>query len=332
MQILDEGVVVNVECSLWTGKSRLTRDDLDPAVVSQLPPEALASLGSLTLCDPALLKPVIAVKSKLFRQLDVRGAKFLSGWIISAKAVKEIEALLQTLANEYDNVVQDFILGYEQHTREWMDKFPQWAPIIALALPDRAKLRGKFRFFYQMFHIQPVPSSARSNNLGAVVSTLGDSALEELSAMLRRLRDETFKPDRERYTKRAFNGFGDVFTKIHAVSFLHPSVEALRITLEDMVKIYSSKTDDLASMRAVGNMLEALADPSAIDRICGQYANGQQNIQDVMLPFLAVSAPAQAEPAVDQPDPQDDAHTDEPPVAPAARQMATLMARLAGVV
>ena len=291
--IINECVIVNVECSIWTGRSRLTRDDLDPAIVSQLPPEALSSLGSLVLCDPAYLKPIIAVKSRMFRTMDVRGVKFLGGWIIDKANVDAVTDELQLMAQDYDAAVRQFLQDYDAHCREWLDQFPQWASILQPALPSEAKLRSKFRFYFQMYTVQPVESSqpAANNNLKDTLSSLGDTALNELAAMLRRLRDETFKPDRTKFTRRAFNAFDDVLAKCRAVSFLHPAVVALEMVLRDMSRIYAGQTDSLPAMQTVGNLLEALADPAAIDRICAGYVAGTQNIADVMSPFqAAVSA------------------------------------------
>ena len=297
--IINECVIVNVECSIWTAKARLSRDDLDAATVAALPPEALTSLGSKQLIDPQLLKPIVAVKSRMFRYMDTHGVKFLGGWIIDKANVDAVTDELQLMAQDYDAAVSSFLNDYGTHCREWLDQFPQWAPIIQPALPSESKLRGKFRFHFQMYQIMPVESThpAASNTLRATLSSLGDTALDELAAMLRKLRDETFKPDRDKYTRRAFNAFDDVLEKCRAVSFLHPSVIALEMVLRDMSRIYIGQTDNLAAMQTVGNLLEALADPAAIDRICAGYADGSQNIADVMSPFqAAVSAPAMPQP------------------------------------
>lgn len=297
--LTNQCVIVNVECSIWTAKARLSRDDLDAATVAALPPEALTSLGSKQLIDPALLKPIIAVKSRMFRFCDTHGVKFLGGWIIDKSHVDAVTDELQLMAQDYDAAVASFLQDYDAHCREWLDQFPQWAGILQPALPSEAKLRSKFRFYFQMYTVQPVESTqpAANNNLRDTLSSLGDTALNELAAMLRRLRDETFKPDRQKYTRRAFNAFDDVFEKCRAVSFLNPSVIALEQVLRDMTRIYAGQTDNLAAMQTVGNLLEALADPSAIDRICGRYADGSQNIDDVMSPFQAVvSAPAMPQP------------------------------------
>ena len=297
--IINECVIVNVECSIWTAKARLTRDDLDAATVAALPPETLTSLGSKQLVDPQLLKPIIAVKSRMFRYMDTHGVKFLGGWIIDKANVDAVTDELQLMAQDYDAAVRQFLQDYDAHCREWLDQFPQWASILQPALPSEAKLRSKFRFYFQMYTVQPVESSqpAANNNLKDTLSSLGDTALNELAAMLRRLRDETFKPDRTKFTRRAFNAFDDVRAKCRAVSFLHPSVVALEMVLRDMSRIYAGQTDSLPAMQTVGNLLEALADPVAIDRICGKYADGTQNIADVMSPFqAAVSAPAMPQP------------------------------------
>lgn len=287
--VINECVIVNVECSIWTAKARLSRDDLDAATVAALPPETLTSLGSKQLVDPQLLKPIIAVKSRMFRYMDTHGVKFLGGWIISKANVDAVTDELQLMAQDYDAAVSSFLQDYDTHCREWLDQFPQWAGILQPALPSEAKLRSKFRFYFQMYTVQPVESAqpAANNNLRDTLSSLGDTALNELAAMLRRLRDETFKPDRDKYTRRAFNAFDDVLAKCRAVSFLHPSVIALENALRDVVRTYSGQTDSLPAMQTVGNLLEALADPAAIDRICGKYNSGAVSMSEMMSPFQA---------------------------------------------
>lgn len=324
--ILNDCVIVNVDCSLWTGKARLTRDDLDPTLVAQLPPEALASMGSKALIDPALLKPIIAVKSRMFHYMDTHGVKFLGGWIISSGHVDAVTDNLQVLAQDYDAAVDAFLQDYDTHTQEWLAQFPQWANIIRPALPSEAKLRQKFGFHFQMYRIQPVEATdtAANNNLQDTISSLGATALQEIADMFRRIREETFKPDREKYGARAFRVFNDVFDKLRAVSFLNPSVEPLYQMLVDATNTYGRRTDDVNAMRAFGSLIEALADPHSIDRICAGYQPG--NLDPVMSPFeRALGLTTVAQPA------QEEESEEELPVPPSLQQMSTLMARLAGV-
>ena len=55
-------VYLKLDISIWTGKARLTPEDI-PNAVADMPPEALATLGSKRIFDPQALRPFNAAKT-----------------------------------------------------------------------------------------------------------------------------------------------------------------------------------------------------------------------------------------------------------------------------
>jgi len=50
MQVLDRLVAVNLDVRIWSGRKKLTAEDL--SLGTDVPPEDLVSLGSKRVCDP----------------------------------------------------------------------------------------------------------------------------------------------------------------------------------------------------------------------------------------------------------------------------------------
>ena len=59
-EILSKLVVVSLSISLWTGRKKLSPEDLG-LDFSKLPPEKLATLGSKKICDPEKLAVFSAI-------------------------------------------------------------------------------------------------------------------------------------------------------------------------------------------------------------------------------------------------------------------------------
>ena len=81
-EILSKLVVVSLSISLWTGRKKLSPEDLG-LDFSKLPPEKLATLGSKKICDPEKLAVFSALKRRAERQCEAVGVRFLGGYAIT---------------------------------------------------------------------------------------------------------------------------------------------------------------------------------------------------------------------------------------------------------
>ena len=64
-QVLDRLVAVNLDVRIWSGRKKLTAEDL--SLGADVPPEDLVSLGSKRVCDPEAIKVFHRLKQQAER-------------------------------------------------------------------------------------------------------------------------------------------------------------------------------------------------------------------------------------------------------------------------
>ena len=146
-------VYLKLDISIWTGKARLTPEDIPDAVVD-MPPEALATLGSKRIFDPQALRPFNTAKTRAFRTCDQYGVRCMGVWLVDNGVLNNLTAELDKLRGEFEYSVGTFISTYEDGASNWLQQFPAWEGIIRAALPDSTAIGKKFAFRYYVLKVQ----------------------------------------------------------------------------------------------------------------------------------------------------------------------------------
>ena len=124
--LTDQLVFVNLDITCWSGKKRLTPEDLglDRA---QLPPETLVSLGEKQLIDPEALKAFGSIRSAARRRCLAVGTRFLSGYAVPVAKAPALLAELDALGQRYQDARAAFLAGYHGQLAAWTQQQPpEW--------------------------------------------------------------------------------------------------------------------------------------------------------------------------------------------------------------
>lgn len=230
--VIDKSIFVRLDFTLWSGRAKLTRDDIPDA--DKLPPEELASLGSKRLFDPTKLRPFGALKARAHALLERNGLKFCGGYAIAADRADEIRDKLADIWQEFERTKTDFCAAYAAGCQEWMDAHPEWADILRNAMPGAHEMPSRFHFSYQFFQIQPAAVlGGEGNDSYITVLDMGDKALGEICMMAKSIYEETFRDNRHELKAKSFKPIERLIAKIRAVAFTHPRVEAVGEMLTD---------------------------------------------------------------------------------------------------
>ena len=264
--ILSQGTLFQVFVPTWTGKARLTRDDLPQSVVDGLPPEDLASLGSVNLVDPSHVKALAALKTVVHRDMTRSGFKLCGGWMIAPDRVDKTVAMLGAHKQQYDVCVSQLLTNIHTALQDWQAQHPQWSALLSRAVPSIAAMTRRLVFGWRAFHIHPAEGVA-GNTMQDAADNPSGLALEEVVGMLKTIREETFSDSKERWTEKSFNTFKHVFDKLDAISFFAPEAIDIRQALKGLVKRYKVSVTSPHIMREFGAVLDALASQEALRRM-----------------------------------------------------------------
>ena len=100
LNILRNVVVISLsDTSLWTGRAKMTAEDLGLSD-EQVPPDAIASLGSKRVIDGDALKPLNKIRYLMRRACLEVGTRFLGGFAVA------IEVGIQDALNDNSRHVE----------------------------------------------------------------------------------------------------------------------------------------------------------------------------------------------------------------------------------
>ena len=215
--ILDTSVMIHLDISVWSGRAKLRREDIPNA--DNLPPLALASLGSKKLIDPSELTIFNTLRARASTMLDKMGVRFLGGWLLHKDKLTEATAELLGIQNAFHQAASEFISKYETNVESWLENFPEWASVIRPVLPSKYDMQRKFGFDWQVYTVRPAENDC--GNMGNQLNNLPNTALDEVISMVWDIYHEVFE-NRTTITKRGLRPVRTLISKLDSISYIHP--------------------------------------------------------------------------------------------------------------
>lgn len=224
-QILNNLVLVSLECSLWSGSKKLRPEDLGGV---NLPPGKLASLGTKKVFDPESLKVFSNLKRRAERSLSEIGVRFGgSGYAIPEAKLDSVHATILQCEKEFAAAKEIFLVEYDSKLEAWLQENAEWEGIFRKAVESASSAYDKMRFGCTIFKIgEPVACSLpvqetlvkRVGGLyGQLMVEIEQAAKEALKIFYGRTEVRT------EVTRRALSPINDIKTKLEGLMFLNPS-------------------------------------------------------------------------------------------------------------
>lgn len=177
--IIEQVVCLNLDCSIWSGRKKLTPSDFKLTGSSELPPSDLASLGSKKICNPDTLKVFDTLKKEAHREASRIGVRFLGGYAIASSKAEELCKLLDDIRERFTEARDKFIKAYDSEIDEWVAKHPGWQESIRSVVPAAAYVESRIGFEYQAFEVRPTGVAEAS--LDRAVSGLAGQLYHEVA-------------------------------------------------------------------------------------------------------------------------------------------------------
>ncbi|TWO71474.1 DUF3150 domain-containing protein [Caenimonas sedimenti] len=250
-QIEANGLIsVTLDVHLWSGRKRLRKEALlqkNPEF-KNLPPESLATLGSIKIADPDDLAPFVRLKREAEKVLLGNGLPFIGRIGIPEAKLEKVYAKLTDLQNKFDALRTQLHRDFETRIQEWRDKDDNqdWAHLIN-DIPTPEYVAGRLAFGFHLSRVS-APSqkegSPINENYGRQVTGLkgelfADAAREARLLMDRYLtgnKDGVVKP-RDQIKQKTLGPLRRIAEKLRSFSFLDPTVEPMAEVVEHCLSL-----------------------------------------------------------------------------------------------
>ncbi|MDD2273790.1 MAG: DUF3150 domain-containing protein [Desulfuromonadaceae bacterium] len=230
-EILSKLVVVSLSISLWTGRKKLSPEDLG-LDFSKLPPEKLATLGSKKICDPEKLAVFSALKRRAERHCEAVGVRFLGGYAIPEDKAEEVMKVLDGVRDEFEKEKTEFLLEYDRSIREWIEANPEWAGIIEVGVEPASTAARRLGFTVQVFKVKNI--DGLDKGLNEQTNSLSERLIFEINQQARQAWEESYK-GRASVTRKALRPIKSMLDKLRGLEFLSPYLISLAVQVEDVL-------------------------------------------------------------------------------------------------
>lgn len=238
MAVLDKTVCLKLRVSLWTGRRRLRAEDLGEAA-QKLPPDDLASLGSLKLCNPKRLAQLGAIKRAAERECERVCVSFLGGYATDANNIAALVAKLEEFQTRFNDKALEFAQGLQAEIDEWTALHPQWRELIEDEVPDAAHVRSRFQFSFQAFRVGPAskePFDHVNGGLEEATSGLSGQLFAEIEAEAREAWQSSYE-GKDCVGQKALRPLKAILKKLEALRYLDARCQPI---IEQFTKVLIS--------------------------------------------------------------------------------------------
>jgi len=249
-------VCVELDVHLWSGRKRLRKEALiekNPAL-GELPPESLATLGAIKICDPGDLAPFAKLKRSAEKLLSGRGLPFLGSWGIPQHKVQSVYEELEKMKAEFNAARARLERDFTARIQDWRDK-PEnedWAHLI-VEVPTPEHVAGRMSFGFHMVRVtapssdecDPVNESYKQQVGGLKGELFADAAREARFLMDRCLTGKNEKTGvvapRDKITHKTLRPLRRIAEKMRSFAFLDSNVLPMAQVIEHCLSLMPSE-------------------------------------------------------------------------------------------
>lgn len=263
--ILGQHSIVVPIIRAWTGTAKLGRDDL--VTPDALPPDHLATAGSIRLVPPTELSFVKSIKGKIWHRVRAFGLPLEGmGTLVQDAQLDDVEKFLQHMQAQWNTQVNSFISGITRGTvlTEWLAANPEWSNVIRSKLPANLEsLRDRFSFRWQTYHVVP----ADEEKAQELAEEIHISAFERLVDELKDMTDKAFAnetPAKDGLPRRVLSLFSTMRARCDALALMNPDAAVFSRVLTQMQGLIASAQASPADQLVLArSLLQSVTDPDS---------------------------------------------------------------------
>lgn len=263
LSILKNVVVFSLaDTSLWTGRAKMTAEDLG-LTEDQVPPEAIASLGSKRLIDGDALKPGSKVRYLMRRACMEVGTRFLGGFAVATEEAEALVGKLDQLVLVGDAFKKTFLATLDNKLDAWHANNPKWRHIMSAGTPERESIGKRISFGYHAIMVQSPENATVAKSLFGAVDMMGSNLVDEIVSEARSFVERSLADGREQGSQKTVGPIRRLANKIHALRFIDPSLGAMAEVVNHVLKtipeIGKVEAQSFFNLTRVANLLASRA-------------------------------------------------------------------------
>lgn len=270
-------ICVTLEIHLWSGRKRLKKAQLlakNPEF-AKLPPESLATLGSIKVCDTDDLAPFLSLKRRAEKVLAENGLPILGTIGIPDDKLDSVFAVLMLIKAEFDAKASAFHARYDAAIDMWrrQPENASWSHLID-DIPTAEQVAGRLSFAEPHLCRVSAPSAVEGSpanggylkQMTGLKGELFSDAAKEAEVLIVKYLTGTdangVTQRREKVTWKTLRPLKRIGEKFSNFAFLDPTVEPLAKMIDHVLKLLPTDgpIDGLHLMH-VWSLSQTLANP-----------------------------------------------------------------------
>lgn len=315
-------ICVTLDIHLWSGRKRLRKEALlqkNPEF-KNLPPESLATLGSIKIADPDDLTPFMRDKRAAETVLQNNGLPLLGTTGIPEAKLETVFKKLTELKASFDSNRVRLHRDFETRVQDWRDK-PEnagWSHLIN-DIPTPEYVAGRLAFGFHLCRVSApsLEDASPINELyGRQVTGLKGELFADAAREARVLMERYLTGDdgtgvvrkRDKITQKTLGPLRRVAEKLRSFSFLDPTVLPMAEVVEHCMSLLPKDGPiEGTHLLHIWSLARTLANEKAAEEaaaIAMQLSSPSQAFEDLLSKSAdTVSSPAQPVTTVEQPTP-----------------------------
>lgn len=297
-----------LETHLWSGRIQLRAEDLKKfsSANTSLPDSALASLGSVKICDPEVTRTFEKLKREAQAVLEEAGLNLFKARAVPTHRHAEVRDKLNNIKDRFELEAKKLLATYTTKVGEWRAKWLKANPGYGHLLdriPSAESVFGRLSFEYHDYRVEP-PKGAYDDEAGTEFTTklsglrgeLYKEAATEAITLIESTMDKT-GGRREYITPKTLGPFKRIASRFRDFQNVDPSAiaaaELIDATVSQALAFAQTDKNNRISdgpLMIVLSMAQTFANPAAAARLAEKSRMvGTEDVFDELLQIGSVS-------------------------------------------
>lgn len=306
-------VVFMLDVHLWGGRQALRREQLIAAnpTLQGLPPQELASMGSIHICDPDEIRKFSRIKRAAQMAISDYGLPFLGAFAVPIAYYQKVHDRLVELRMEFEAAVRDLEQRYNGAATAWQAKWkmqnPAYQSLLA-RVPSAQEVAGRLSFAFHCFKV-----NAPSDNLddsarqgfdtqvtglkGELLSEVATEAQLLLEQYMVERKENGTTEQRSSITRKTLRPLQRVARKLETFAFLDTSVKPLTELVQKVLDgLPAEGPIEGGDLMLVWTLATALGNPATASHVAMVASNMGLDAAVKALPQVAKASKADQKP------------------------------------
>jgi hypothetical protein len=230
--------IVNPVVRSISGRHTITESDLGlPA--GTLPPEDVASIGSLITVDKEVLRPFNAIRTATKRLCESKGVRVGMGTAVPGPELQPVMTALEKLKDEFYEAKRGFLADFLRLLDERADSHPQYANLIKARAPSFDYVDRRMHYDIDVYKLAVPNADPNSDLLTRTLvrqgNDIGSRLFEEAAEFVKDAYERTMK-DSGTVVRRNLAPFRDtLLPKLRSFQLLDTRCRPAADLLEQML-------------------------------------------------------------------------------------------------